>query len=161
MAQGKPQLLEATSRGEGTRGRFTIGEMTMEGISIGGQETCIMLPKLDCAFDSGRCPQRAVYQGTVCISHCHMDHIGGIPSHISSRQMSSLSPTNILAPPENTDDIRDLIDVYRKLDGSDMPCNIQPLPVWLLSSRIPAADALIRPATSLYCYPPYMYCCQP
>lgn len=49
------------------------------------QETCIILPRHNSAFDSGRCPQRAVYQENLFISHCHIDHMGGIAAHASSR----------------------------------------------------------------------------
>ena len=47
----------------------------VEGLSIGGQETCIILPSLKLAFDIGRCPQRAISQDFLFISHGHMDHI--------------------------------------------------------------------------------------
>ncbi|KAG0486811.1 hypothetical protein HPP92_008906 [Vanilla planifolia] len=50
----------------------------IEGLSIGGQETCIIFPSLKMAFDIGRCPQRAISQEYLFISHGHMDHIGYI-----------------------------------------------------------------------------------
>lgn len=42
---------------------------------MGGQETCIIIPGLKVAFDIGRCPERAVSQDYLFISHAHMDHI--------------------------------------------------------------------------------------
>lgn len=48
---------------------------TIEGLSIGGQETCVIFPGLKLAFDIGRCPQRAISQDFLFISHGHMDHI--------------------------------------------------------------------------------------
>ena len=47
----------------------------VEGLSIGGHETCIIFPSLNLAFDIGRCPQRALSQDFLFISHGHMDHI--------------------------------------------------------------------------------------
>lgn len=47
----------------------------VEGLSIGGHETCIIFPTLNLAFDIGRCPQRALSQDFLFISHGHMDHI--------------------------------------------------------------------------------------
>lgn len=47
----------------------------VEGLSIGGHETCIIFPTLKLAFDIGRCPQRAISQDFLFISHGHMDHI--------------------------------------------------------------------------------------
>lgn len=47
----------------------------IEGLSIGGHETCIIFSSLNVAFDIGRCPLRAVSQDFLLISHSHMDHI--------------------------------------------------------------------------------------
>ena len=47
----------------------------IEGLSIGGQETCIIIPEFKCAFDIGRCPTRAIHQNFVFITHAHLDHI--------------------------------------------------------------------------------------
>ena len=51
------------------------------------QETCISIPQLKLIFDTGRCPQRAVYQPYVFLSHSHMDHIGGLPFHVATRYL--------------------------------------------------------------------------
>ena len=44
-----------------------------------------MLPSADVVFDTGRCPQRSVFARNVLITHCHMDHLGGLALHIASR----------------------------------------------------------------------------
>lgn len=48
---------------------------SVEGISIGGHETCVIVPQLKSAFDIGRCPTRAVHQNFLFITHAHLDHI--------------------------------------------------------------------------------------
>lgn len=48
---------------------------SIEGLSIGGHETCIIIPEFKCAFDIGRCPSRAIHQNFVFITHAHLDHI--------------------------------------------------------------------------------------
>ena len=48
---------------------------SIEGLSIGGQETCIIIPEFKCTFDIGRCPTRAIHQNFVFITHAHLDHI--------------------------------------------------------------------------------------
>lgn len=52
-----------------------VGDYSIEGLSIAGHETCVILPSLSLAFDIGKCPQRAVSQQFLFISHAHMDHI--------------------------------------------------------------------------------------
>jgi ribonuclease Z len=54
-----------------------LGGYAIEGLSIGGQETCIIIPEFKCAFDIGRCPTRAIHQNFVFITHAHLDHIVG------------------------------------------------------------------------------------
>ena len=48
---------------------------TIEGISIGGHETCVIVPEFKCAFDIGRCPARAVAMNFLFITHAHLDHM--------------------------------------------------------------------------------------
>lgn len=47
----------------------------IEGISVGGHETCVTVPALNVAFDIGRGPQFAVSQDYLFITHAHLDHI--------------------------------------------------------------------------------------
>jgi ribonuclease Z len=47
----------------------------VEGISVGGHETCITVPSLNVVFDIGRGPLFAVSQDNLFITHAHLDHI--------------------------------------------------------------------------------------
>lgn len=60
------------------------------GLSIAGHETCVIVPSLNLAFDIGKCPQRAISQQFLFISHGHMDHI------VSSFLLISLAAPNQL-----------------------------------------------------------------
>lgn len=64
-----------TKLGRPTTGVLEVDGFSIEGVSVGGQETCVILPALKLAFDIGRCPERAVYQDFLFITHAHMDHI--------------------------------------------------------------------------------------
>jgi len=55
---------------------------SIEGVSIGGHETCIIIPEFKCAFDIGRCPTRAIHQNFVFITHAHLDHIVSLTSQL-------------------------------------------------------------------------------
>lgn len=64
-----------TKLGRPKTGALEVDDFSIEGVSVGGQETCVMLPAFKLAFDIGRCPERAVYQDFLFITHAHMDHI--------------------------------------------------------------------------------------
>lgn len=67
-----------SSMGKGTKKKqrgLGIEGYQIEGISIAGHETCVIVPSLNLAFDIGKCPQRAISQQFLFISHGHMDHI--------------------------------------------------------------------------------------
>jgi ribonuclease Z len=105
------------------RDRFvvhTLGGHKIEGISIGGQETSIILPSLKIAFDSGRCPQRCVYADVMCLSHTHMDHVGGAGMYVATRSLLSLAPPTILLPRERVDAFGAFIASLRVLDDSEL-----------------------------------------
>ncbi|XP_054808129.1 nuclear ribonuclease Z isoform X2 [Prosopis cineraria] len=96
----------------------------IQGLSIGGQETCIIFPSLKLAFDIGRCPPRAVCQDFLLISHSHMDHIGGLPMYVATRGLYRMKPPTIIVPSSVKEDVEKLFEVHRKLDHSELKHNL-------------------------------------
>lgn len=63
------------ARAEVNRKGTELEDYSIEGLSIGGHETCVIVPELKSAFDIGRCPSKAVQQNFLFITHAHLDHI--------------------------------------------------------------------------------------
>ncbi|KAI3931345.1 hypothetical protein MKX01_040262 [Papaver californicum] len=76
----------------------------IEGISIGGQETCIIFPSLKLAFDIGRCPQCAISQDYLFISH----------------GLYRMKPPTIFIPKSIKEHVERLFEVYRAMDGAEL-----------------------------------------
>ena len=65
-----------------------LAGILVDGVSVGGVETCIDLPEFKLAFDIGRCPDDAVLRPTILFTHAHMDHMGGVAWHAATRPCS-------------------------------------------------------------------------
>ncbi|KAM5570688.1 tRNase Z TRZ1 [Rosa sericea] len=103
---------------------LTIEGYPVEGLSIGGHETCVIFPSLKLSFDIGRCPQRAIAQDFLFISHAHMDHIGGLPMYVATRGLYSMKPPTIIVPKCIKEVVKELFEVHRKMDQSELKHNL-------------------------------------
>lgn len=103
---------------------FDVAGIPIRAVSVGGLETCIEIPSWKLCFDIGRCPPTAPRLPRVLFTHAHCDHMGGIVHHCATRDLLKMSPPDYYVPAENERDFRDLLDVWRRLDRSDMPCRV-------------------------------------
>ncbi len=127
----------------------------VEGISIGGIETCLELPRLKLAFDIGRSPLSAVLRPTILFTHAHMDHLGGVAHHAATRALRGMPPPTYVVPRQNAADVEALFDVWRRLDGSDLPFELVPLvpgEEWELPNKM-----IARPFRSVHRVPTQGY----
>lgn len=100
--------------------KLSIEGYQIEGLSIAGHETCVIVPNLSLAFDIGKCPQRAVSQQFLFISHAHMDHIGGLPMYVATRGLYRMSPPTIIVPRVIKESVEKLFEAHRSMDQSEL-----------------------------------------
>jgi ribonuclease Z len=91
------------------------------GISIAGLETCIDLPEWKLCFDLGRAQYFALARPLVLFTHPHMDHLGAIAWHCTTRAMRGMRPPTYVVGREHVGALRRLFDAWRELDGSTLP----------------------------------------
>ena len=67
--------------------------LTLQGFSISGLATWLMVPELDVLFDVGECPLAALPINHVLLTHAHGDHARCLPRHAQLRRMVGI-PTD-------------------------------------------------------------------
>src|SRR5689334_15524308 len=98
-----------------------LAGIDVNAISIGGHETCIDLPGFKVAFDIGRAPDFSVARELVCFTHAHVDHMAGVVWHCATRALRQMKPPRYVIGKENEAAFRELFDVWRRLDRSELP----------------------------------------
>lgn len=101
-----------------------LAGQNVQGIGVGGINTCIELPGYNLCFDIGRAPATATRLPRVLFSHAHSDHMGGVVHHCAGRDMMHMAPPEYVMPVDAVPAFQDMLDAWRRLDRSPLPCAV-------------------------------------
>ena len=103
-----------------------MGDFTLLGYSVGGVESVVIVPELDCAFDIGKCPAEALTVNHVLLTHGHMDHSAGLPYYFSQRDFQGIANGIALVPRELADPLDKLLKAWGEVEGHVAPYRWSP-----------------------------------
>lgn len=107
--------------------QLKVGDLTLAGYSVAGEESVIIAPELDCAFDIGRCPSQALPINHVLLSHGHMDHSAGIVYYFAQRDFQGIGNGTALVPAHLAGPLEDLMTAWGRVEGHVPPHNFVPM----------------------------------
>lgn len=106
------------------RAEFTHGGIRLIGCSLAGEETYVVAPELNLAFDIGRAQRETLAVDHIFLSHGHMDHAAGIAYYFSQRMFVDNQPGHVYVPRPLAEPIRRLLRIWADIDGHEPPANI-------------------------------------
>ncbi len=112
---------------EGSLAFLYLPPYRVQGISVAGESTCVMIPELDVCFDMGECPRAALASKHVAISHGHMDHIGGLAYYCSQRRFQGMGTARIVCDARLAGPINRMMAGYVDLEQQRTPYELLPL----------------------------------
>ncbi|HQF55690.1 MAG TPA: MBL fold metallo-hydrolase [Fibrobacteria bacterium] len=93
------------------------GGLELQGFSIGGLATYLMVPEWKLCFDMGECPIEAVRLSHVFLTHSHGDHARGLLRHFSLRRMLNIPPARYHVPDFLVQPLQNLAQAWCDLEG--------------------------------------------
>ena len=107
--------------------QLQIDDFSLAGYSVAGEETVIVAPELDCAFDIGKCPREALTVNHVLLSHGHMDHAAGLTYYFAQRDFQGIATGVVLAPENLIEPLEDLMSAWGRVEGHVPPSRFVPM----------------------------------
>jgi len=115
---------------------YSYGGVRLLGRSLAGEESFVVAPELNLAFDVGRAPREVVAVDHVLLTHGHMDHAAGIAYYFAQRMFVDNDPGHLYLPAGLVEPARQLLRVWADIDGHEPPANIH--------AALPGEDIVLR-----------------
>lgn len=104
--------------------QLQLGQWSVVGFSLAGEETVITVPELNVAFDVGRAPREVLTVDNVLLSHGHMDHAAGLGYYFSQRNFQGNMGGTVVAPHQLVDPIKGLMNAWTHIEGHRTPFRV-------------------------------------
>ncbi len=98
--------------------------LDLEAHSVGGVETCFIVPSFDVCLDIGRCPPGAERRRVLLLTHGHIDHAAGLPYYVSLRALYGMRPPKVYCPEPSAAALKNVLDAWTALDSDSDHCTL-------------------------------------
>jgi ribonuclease Z len=101
-----------------------IGGITFLGFSMAGEESVVIAPEFNLAFDFGRAPRELIPIDHVCLTHGHMDHAAGIAYYFSQRHFVGAPPGTAILHADLVPSVKRLLSAWEEIERHPSPANL-------------------------------------
>jgi len=98
-----------------------VNGIRIDGHSVSGYTTTLVLPEHKLLFDCGDASRRAVRHRDVAITHGHLDHFGDVARHANIRHLLRTPPSRFFVPPWLEDPLHKLISLWGAVQEAAPP----------------------------------------
>ena len=107
--------------------RLQLGQYSVVGYSVAGEESVVQIPELNVCFDIGRAPYFALTSDFVCLTHGHMDHLAGLAYYLSQRYFQGMQPGTVFIPRELERAVDCMLRCWRDVERQGTPYKLLPM----------------------------------
>ena len=91
------------------------GDIKVDGTSVSGVATALVLHPYKVCVDIGVCTPEAAKCRWVFITHAHIDHLGAAAQHAAIRDMQGMEPSKFVCSAEVAGGLRRLLDLWNEI----------------------------------------------